>query len=103
MSEQGGDHIRERAYKIWQEEGEPHGRHEEHWARAEQESQEDTPNEGEPATDQTAEDDNADQPTPPLAAEQLSEPAATTAPTDPAVAAPPAKPKARRTTKKGAA
>ncbi|MBW4329278.1 DUF2934 domain-containing protein [Stakelama sp. CBK3Z-3] len=26
--------IRDRAYAIWQEEGEPHGRSEEHWAKA---------------------------------------------------------------------
>ena len=26
--------IRERAYAIWEEEGHPHGKHEEHWQRA---------------------------------------------------------------------
>lgn len=29
--------IRERAYAIWREEGEPHGRDADHWQRAEQE------------------------------------------------------------------
>jgi len=29
--------IRDRAYAIWEEEGRPDGRHEEHWLRAEQE------------------------------------------------------------------
>ncbi|MGE8106648.1 DUF2934 domain-containing protein [Allorhizobium sp. NPDC080224] len=32
-SEQG---QRERAYKIWEEEGRPSGKHEEHWAQASQ-------------------------------------------------------------------
>lgn len=29
--------IKERAYRLWQAEGQPHGRHEEHWRRAAQE------------------------------------------------------------------
>lgn len=29
--------LRERAYQLWEEEGGPHGRHEEHWRRAEAE------------------------------------------------------------------
>jgi DUF2934 family protein len=29
--------VRERAYQIWQREGEPHGRSDEHWAQAEAE------------------------------------------------------------------
>src|SRR3954447_20353445 len=29
--------IEERAYHIWLEEGQPHGRHDEHWHRAERE------------------------------------------------------------------
>jgi hypothetical protein len=29
--------IRERAYQLWLEEGRPHGRHDEHWRRAERE------------------------------------------------------------------
>lgn len=28
------DHIREVAYRLWEEDGRPDGRHEEHWARA---------------------------------------------------------------------
>ncbi len=31
------DRIRERAHRIWEEEGRPHGRHEEHWQRARRE------------------------------------------------------------------
>lgn len=30
--------VRERAYRIWEEEGRPHGRHEEHWQRARSET-----------------------------------------------------------------
>jgi len=29
--------VRERAYQIWQREGDPHGRADEHWAQAEAE------------------------------------------------------------------
>jgi hypothetical protein len=29
--------VAERAYSLWEEEGRPHGRHETHWERAEQE------------------------------------------------------------------
>ena len=32
--------IRERAYRIWQDEGRPTGKHEEHWERARQQIQE---------------------------------------------------------------
>jgi hypothetical protein len=28
------DKIRQRAYSIWEQEGHPHGRHEDHWHRA---------------------------------------------------------------------
>lgn len=35
--------IRDRAYRIWQEEGEPHGRADDHWSRAEQEHGTDAP------------------------------------------------------------
>ena len=31
------DKIRQRAYEIWENEGRPEGRHDEHWARARQE------------------------------------------------------------------
>jgi len=31
------ERVRERAYQIWQREGEPHGRADEHWAQAEAE------------------------------------------------------------------
>jgi hypothetical protein len=34
--------IGERAYAIWQEEGEPEGKHHEHWLRAEQECGDDS-------------------------------------------------------------
>jgi hypothetical protein len=30
-------HIRQRAYEIWEQEGRPDGRHDEHWAQARQE------------------------------------------------------------------
>lgn len=107
MSDQRGDRIRERAYRIWQDEGEPHGRHDEHWARAEQEAPEEGPREDESAADR------ADAPLPSgtateapveqLRADELSEPAATAAPLDPVTEGTPARPKGRRATKKGAA
>ncbi|WP_161142169.1 DUF2934 domain-containing protein, partial [Propylenella binzhouense] len=34
MAEKDEDRIRERAYRIWEEEGRPEGRHDEHWHRA---------------------------------------------------------------------
>ena len=37
MAEDRNARIRERAYHIWLEEGQPHGRHDEHWHRAERE------------------------------------------------------------------
>jgi Protein of unknown function (DUF2934) len=37
MESQRERRIRERAYQIWQREGEPHGRADEHWAQAEAE------------------------------------------------------------------
>ena len=37
MAEDRNARIRERAYHIWLEEGQPHGRHDEHWQRAERE------------------------------------------------------------------
>lgn len=37
MADEREEQIRDRAYRIWQEEGEPEGREQEHWARAEQE------------------------------------------------------------------
>ncbi|MDB6452824.1 DUF2934 domain-containing protein [Falsirhodobacter sp. 20TX0035] len=36
--------IRTRAHQLWEEEGQPHGRHEEHWNRAKEEL--DIPEEG---------------------------------------------------------
>jgi hypothetical protein len=37
MDESRETRIRERAYSLWQDDGSPDGRHEEHWARAERE------------------------------------------------------------------
>ncbi|MDF2494204.1 DUF2934 domain-containing protein [Sphingomonas sp.] len=37
MTEDRDELIRQRAYRIWQEEGEPEGRDHDHWTRAEQE------------------------------------------------------------------
>src|SRR3954467_1473088 len=37
MAEERNARIGERAYHIWLEEGQPHGRHDEHWHRAERE------------------------------------------------------------------
>jgi len=35
MSDERHHRIREEAYKLWQKEGQPHGRHDDHWAEAE--------------------------------------------------------------------
>jgi hypothetical protein len=37
MSDDREGRIRERAYRLWQDEGEPHGKHDDHWQRAESE------------------------------------------------------------------
>lgn len=37
MADEREQKIRERAYKIWQDEGQPEGREHDHWSRAEQE------------------------------------------------------------------
>lgn len=37
MAEDRDQEIRERAYRIWQDEGEPSGRDQDHWSRAEAE------------------------------------------------------------------
>lgn len=36
------ERIRARAYRIWQKDGEPEGRHEEHWRQAENEDRQET-------------------------------------------------------------
>jgi hypothetical protein len=38
MSDDPEQKVRERAYAIWEKNGGGHGRHEEHWSQAEQES-----------------------------------------------------------------
>ena len=40
MNEDREKEIRERAYRIWQDEGRPKGKHKEHWERARKEIQE---------------------------------------------------------------
>ena len=37
MASDRDERIRQRAFEIWQREGQPHGRHEEHWRMAAQE------------------------------------------------------------------
>ena len=37
MVDEREDRIRERAYRLWEGEGRPHGRHEDHWRQASQE------------------------------------------------------------------
>lgn len=49
MQEEREAVLRERAHAIWQREGEPHGRHEEHWHQAVREL--DQESQAEPATD----------------------------------------------------
>ncbi|SEM90145.1 Protein of unknown function [Sphingomonas gellani] len=46
MTDDRAARIRERAYQIWQTEGEPHGRDAEHWQQAEQEADADPSAEG---------------------------------------------------------
>lgn len=48
MSDDRNEQIRERAYRIWQDEGEPHGREHDHWAQAAREIGEDISVTGEP-------------------------------------------------------
>lgn len=38
MAEDREHRIRERAYRIWEDQGRPHGRHEDHWRQASQET-----------------------------------------------------------------
>ncbi len=56
------ERIRQRAYGIWQEEGEPHGRAAEHWHRAERELDEQTDGIGEEQP--TVGPDSHDEPVP---------------------------------------
>ena len=37
MSEDREHRIREHAYRLWEQQGRPHGRHEDHWLQASQE------------------------------------------------------------------
>lgn len=54
MSGSRDEQIRARAYRIWEEEGRPHGVHDDHWRRAEQEIGSDEPATG-PADDVASE------------------------------------------------
>ncbi len=40
MSDDRHSRISKEAYKIWEKEGQPHGRHDEHWAEAERQDNE---------------------------------------------------------------
>jgi hypothetical protein len=46
MNSKRQERIRERAYRLWQEEGEPHGRDLDHWDRATYETPEEDENAG---------------------------------------------------------
>jgi len=37
MADEREDRVRERAYRLWEQEGRPHGRHQDHWQQASQE------------------------------------------------------------------
>lgn len=37
MADEREDRVRERAYRLWEQEGRPHGRHADHWHQASQE------------------------------------------------------------------
>ncbi len=90
------EQLRQRAYGIWQAEGEPHGRDREHWEMAERDL---TPAPSE-ASD-TPEVGTEDAPKPVASRRKKAEPAAISEPSSEAEAS--AKPKARkpRTTKTG--
>ena len=47
MSDDKAQAVRQRAYQLWQEQGEPDGLHLDHWLQAEQELAEDSSMEGE--------------------------------------------------------
>jgi hypothetical protein len=38
MTDDRNRRVQDRAYALWEQEGRPHGRHEEHWRQAEQEA-----------------------------------------------------------------
>lgn len=38
MNDDRNRRVQDRAYALWEQEGRPHGRHEEHWRQAEQEA-----------------------------------------------------------------
>ena len=88
MTDDRSDRIRQRAYQIWQEQGEPHGHDGAHWDQAEREI-------GQVADLSGADEAPAHQaPVKPLSAEELSEPAASAAP-DPVTDGTPARPAKR--------
>ena len=37
MADEREDRVRQRAYRLWEQAGRPHGRHEDHWHQASQE------------------------------------------------------------------
>jgi hypothetical protein len=76
MTDDRQEKIRTRAHAIWQSEGEPHGRHDAHWAQAESEVDEDAGDDAEAVTPAPAAADEAGNATLPDAT-----------PTDPAPAA----------------
>lgn len=49
MSDGREDRIRERAHELWQREGSPEGREQDHWQQAEREIDAETTGEGETA------------------------------------------------------
>ena len=102
MADDRDAQIRQHAYRLWQQEGEPHGRDREHWERAERELAGDAPADpkpaGSPAGDPHVDagaaaaqvgSDDAEAPAPAV----TSTPAP---PTPPASSAPPAKGPAKK-------
>ncbi len=85
MSDDRNDRIRQRAYRIWQEEGEPHGRDQAHWDQAAREIEESISVTGEPEDTGVGESGPAaSDASGPLAVPAVGSPAAT----DPAEATP---------------
>lgn len=50
MNDDREHQVRQRAYALWESEGRPEGRHEEHWHRAHGESAQDAPDAAEEAS-----------------------------------------------------
>ncbi|MDR6146632.1 hypothetical protein QE363_002425 [Sphingomonas sp. SORGH_AS870] len=97
MVDNRDEQLRERAYGIWQAEGEPHGRDREHWEMAERELAGADPAPAAPEPVQTEDKPQAAEPAPqPKAAVTRRKSSKLTSPAGTEASAPAPKPKARK-------